>query len=980
MRSVSSAFLRALSAGRSDYALKAVITLTDSTTLTLENEEIWDGGFSVEDAVSNDNSFDVGAAIINQAKLVINNIYEDYDAYDFDGVQVVMYAGFKNLDDGTSPYLRMGTFTVDETSYDGSIITLTCLDNMSKFDKPYDTNLVYPATLGEIVRDACSKCGVTLANNSQQFNRYTYTVDTKPDGESTTYRQVISWAAQIAGSFARCNANGQLEIKWYNVSAIDSDDDDLDGGTFDNGSPQYSSGDTADGGTFNPWNTGYVYDAGEFSTTRTVHYITSDYSSKISTDNVVITGVKVRKKLKDDTSGDGYVEYTSGTAGYMVGIEDNDLIQGTHGQDIADALGLELIGLSFRKADITHPSDPTIEAGDVAFFWDRKGRKYPIIISSTTFTAGNSQHTTSSAETPKKNSMQRFTAETQNYVDFRKQLSVQKTAWQSAVSDLAAALAASGGLYCDEVPQPGGGSKIYYHNKPSLAESDILMLFTDVGFTLSNDGGETWYGMTVDGTMIASILNTIGVNADWINSGSISIKDANDVETFYADTTTGVVRIKANSFSLSDGTTFSDRNRTFTSQPTPPYAVGDLWFNSNTSDIMTCVNARSTGSYTASDWQKRNKYIDTSTVNTAVSNYDTSLNQTAVFNKLTNNGAAQGIYLQNGQLYISFTYAKGGTLTLGGSNNTNGSLRVLNASGTQIGKWDKDGIDATGAFTLKHDVSSELTVTGRIGSFKVPIPNYSPAKTGHGLSIFNGGSDNTNLHMATYVEGISQNYVYLTSNKGMRLYSRITVPASDTPTTGGVLELDSSGGSIKYKYGSSVGVFVNSSTVELNAGGNGSLTLNTSGVSIPGNLSVSGTKNRRVATPDYSDRLLYCYETPSPLFGDVGEGEIADDGKCYVYLDAIFAETINTNQYQVFLQKYGSGDCWVAERKPSYFVVEGTPGISFGWELKAKQLDFDQKRLDMDIEPVENEEETNYGLQASLHLSDLRKEREGTEE
>ena len=187
MRSVSSAFLRALSAGRSDYALRAVITLADSTTLTLENEEIWDGGFSVEDAVSNDNSFDVGAAIINQAKLVINNIYEDYDEYDFDGAQVVMYAGFSNLDDGTSPYLRMGTFTVDETSYDGSIITLTCLDNMAKFDRPYtfdqtgDQTLTYPATLGEIVRNACHNCGVTLANSSQQFNRYTYQVAEKPD-------------------------------------------------------------------------------------------------------------------------------------------------------------------------------------------------------------------------------------------------------------------------------------------------------------------------------------------------------------------------------------------------------------------------------------------------------------------------------------------------------------------------------------------------------------------------------------------------------------------------------------------------------------------------------------------------------------------------------------------------------------------------------------------------------------------------------
>lgn len=48
----------------------------------------------------------------------------------------------------------------------------------------------------------------------------------------------------------------------------------------------------------------------------------------------------------------------------------------------------------------------------------------------------------------------------------------------------------------------------------------------------------------------------------------------------------------------------------FVVQPTPPYAVGDLWFNSDEDEIMTCINARASGSYTASDWEKRNKYTN----------------------------------------------------------------------------------------------------------------------------------------------------------------------------------------------------------------------------------------------------------------------------------------------------------------------------------------------------------------------------------
>lgn len=85
------------------------------------------------------------------------------------------------------------------------------------------------------------------------------------------------------------------------------------------------------------------------------------------------------------------------------------------------------------------------------------------------------------------------------------------------------------------------------------------------------------------------------------------------------------------------------------------------------------------------------------------------------------------------------------------------------------------------------------------------------------------------------------------------------------------------------------------------------------------------------------------------MFGDIGSGLIDDDGYCVVSIDDIFAQTANSEiAYQVFLQKCGEGDCWIAEKSINYFVVEGTPGLEFDWELKAHQTGYESTRIEED--------------------------------
>ena len=137
-----------------------------------------------------------------------------------------------------------------------------------------------------------------------------------------------------------------------------------------------------------------------------------------------------------------------------------------------------------------------------------------------------------------------------------------------------------------------------------------------------------------------------------------------------------------------------------------------------------------------------------------------------------------------------------------------------------------------------------------------------------------------------------------------------------------------------------------------------------------GSLSVSGTKSRQIATPNYGNRLEYCYEMPTPYFGDIGEGITDNDGICYIFLDDIFAETIDTNcEYQVFLQVYGEGTVYVNERNCSYFVVKGTPNMKFAWEIKAVQRDYEMYRLDESTQQAE--ETTDYAEESYDYLASL---------
>lgn len=92
--------------------------------------------------------------------------------------------------------------------------------------------------------------------------------------------------------------------------------------------------------------------------------------------------------------------------------------------------------------------------------------------------------------------------------------------------------------------------------------------------------------------------------------------------------------------------------------PDPPYDEGDLWYTG--AEVLVCGKPKAKGeAYDAGDWGKKDNYTNKDEVVDAV---DKKLTQEDIFNRLTNNGASQGMFIEDGNVYFNATYIKSGEI------------------------------------------------------------------------------------------------------------------------------------------------------------------------------------------------------------------------------------------------------------------------------------------------------------------------------
>lgn len=980
-----------------NYYVTANVTLSNGATLKLDKKDFYLSGNSLVDSADS-GDFPVGVAIEKTASLSLVNDDGRFDGYNFNAARFVIFLNVQLSD--RIETIKRGTYIVSKKPATASEISLSLLDKMHNTDKTYDSNLSFPCTVRELLSECCQQCNITLGDAT--FPNSNFQILQSPS--NTTYRAVIGMCAGIAGGNARIDENDLLRIVTFDkafTSAIIYDGetakdwtngDDLDGGTLN----PWTTGTVIDGGTLNPWTTGTVIDGGTLSKSD-YHTLFSIQNLQYDVDDIVVTGVKY---IEDES------EYMSGREGYVITV-DNQLLSG-NAQAGVEAIGNQLIGLRMRPFSCEGIANGYATFGDPVEFIDTKNRVFRSFVTDIEFVFGGSTTWSCNARSAEEDASE-FIGEQQTVVEqAKKDIEKKLSAYDIKLKQMNELAANTLGFFYTEEMQEDGSVITYRHDKPALADSKIIYKTGVDGFFLSVDGGQTWKaGFDSNGDAVLNILYAIGIQSEWINTRGFTAKDNKGNTTLRIDADTGAVTLEVENFTLKsrtieqiakdvvDGTVqnnvtipnyYGTYVPTLQNYPASEWKSeeykkhdGSIFMNFSTSQVYMF-------SGTVGAWQE----LDAEKI----------VNFERVFNALTDNGKQEGIYMQNGHLYVNASYIKSGQISADLINLKN--INVTNSSGTStfaidnygnvtlrpntfvltngdtiysiaenkastalsnanrytdnalsnldIGKMSKqeiinvlsDNSNNKGLYLSNGNVymNADYINTGELAGWEVGHKKLSASGTyGEVILDASSGEIYSETNTGVYVPGYGT--LYGTRIRGINLYTG-TVHASSASFNTSVSASSISASSVSASGKVKAGTHVEASGHFYSIGTGTDL----ADASIRGKLKVNGTKSRSVSTVDYDEQLFYCYEMPTPFFGDIGESVISDDGTCMIDIDDIFQESANVGiKYYVFLQREGEGNCWIAEKEQNYFIVKGTPGLKFSFEIKARQAEYEHMRF-----------------------------------
>lgn len=504
MINVSNEF-KTLMSERQDFKEYAEVTLANGTVLELTEDDFSIDNNSLVDSAGA-NSIPLGVALSRNVQLEIMNDDDHLSDYDFFGAKIRLYLTFELS--STIEKIEYGTFTVTQPETYGSVVTIVGYDDMYKADKTYSTTLTFPATAKSVLIDSCDTCGILIGNSN--FLHNDFQIPTMPSSEYT-HRQIIGFIAMIACGNARIDRTGHLQIMTYDFN----------------------------------------YDSGNVHTLTDYNTLTND------TNDVQVTGVQMTKTVtKTTTDEDGneneedveeLVKY--GSDGYVLEIE-NPLVAG-HEETLVSWIYERFKDVTFRGFTMDYISYPIAEFGDKIKITDWRGKSFYSVLTDVNFVFFGYTTLKNSAESPMRNQSNYTSSEQKALIQGKELVEREKTNREIAVKELNDTLKNSSGMYSTAEKQPDGSTIYYLHDKPTIAESQNVIKLTAETIGFSTDGGKNYpYGFTITGEMITRLLYVEGINADYINTGALTVKDKSGNIIFFADIETGTVRISGDNVTI----------------------------------------------------------------------------------------------------------------------------------------------------------------------------------------------------------------------------------------------------------------------------------------------------------------------------------------------------------------------------------------------------------------------------------------------
>lgn len=482
----------------------------DGSTYVLTDADICDGGLSVDRYSVTGQVLELGSAVASELSLMLRNdgalndkqfqgaeLFVEVGVVDSvtprmltlenglqlqtesaQNIELEVYNDLPSDTDATVVYVPLGLFKVDSPPRKLSTISISALDRMIRFDKDVEkSDLSFPCTVSELLLEICRICNVQLADNSvSSLTNADYEIQAFPEQENLTYRTLLMWIAQITGTCAYMDWNGQLRLGWYDSeNAVISIDE------------------------------------------------SARYDSDLQEQAITITGVEIH------TNDDAGLQSAVFQDDYVISIEGNLLLQGNE-QSVVDALGNKIVGFQYIPFEAQTLSMPFLFPMDCVDFV-KNGTAYRTVLTNVNYALNGSTSLAAKGETEEMRSLPSlspFTPE-QTKINQKREENIEKalSAQESAAQYLNQTAASAMGLYYKEVKDENGGVIRYWHDNASL-ENSLYICMQNAGGSFStnkgwNNGNPQWTtGTDKFGNAVVNLLNTIGIQAEWIQADSIT--------------------------------------------------------------------------------------------------------------------------------------------------------------------------------------------------------------------------------------------------------------------------------------------------------------------------------------------------------------------------------------------------------------------------------------------------------------------------